>query len=255
MERLPLTVALISYNEEDRIEDVLKAVKDIASEIIVLDSGSTDRTVEIAKEYGAKVYIEDWKGYREQKNSLIKKCSQEWILFLDCDEVPSEELKRSIIRELKNPTADGYFINRKTIYLGKILNYAFQPDWKLRLVKRSANPRWEGGNIHEYLVIDGKVLKIKGDLFHYSFRSIYDHFSKVLNYSRLSADDMYRRGKKFHIHNLLINPVSAFTKVYLVKRGFLDGIRGFVVALSTAFYTFLKYTFLWEKSTKGKSIE
>ncbi|ACO04479.1 MAG TPA: glycosyltransferase family 2 protein [Persephonella sp.] len=252
MERLPLTVALISYNEEDRIEGVLKAVKDIASEIIVLDSGSTDRTVEIAKEYGAKVYIENWKGYREQKNSLIKKCSQEWILFLDCDEIPSKELKRSIIQAVRNPKADGYFINRKTVYLGKILNYAFQPDWKLRLVKRSSNPRWEGGNVHEYLVIDGKTSKINGDLLHYSYRDIYDHFSKVLRYSKISAEDMYTKGKKFRLRNIIINPVSAFIKEFFIRKGFLDGIRGFIVALSTTFYTFLKYIFLWEKNIRER---
>jgi len=252
MEKLPLTVALISYNEEDRIGAVLSSIHDIASEIVVIDSGSTDKTTEIAEKFGAKVFIEEWKGYKDQKNSALEKCSQDWILFLDCDEVVSQDLKKSIIDAVQNPSADGYFINRKTVYLGKVLKYAFQPDWKLRLVKRSSNPRWEGGNVHEYLVINGKTSKINGDLLHYSYRDIYDHFMKVVNYSKLSAEDMYRRGKKFNFINLVINPISAFLKEFLLKKGFLDGIRGFIVAVSTTFYTFLKYIFLWEKKIGEK---
>ncbi|WP_457640831.1 glycosyltransferase family 2 protein [Persephonella sp.] len=250
MEKLPLSIALISFNEEDRIGDVLDAVHDIASEIVVVDSGSTDKTVDIARKYGAKVFLEKWKGYKDQKNSALEKCSQDWILFLDCDEVVSQDLKKSIIDAVQNPSADGYFINRKTVYLGKVLKYAFQPDWKLRLVKRSSNPRWEGGNVHEYLVIDGKTSKINGDLLHYSYRDIYDHFMKVVNYSKLSAEDMYKRGKKFSLLKLILNPWASFFKEYFLKKGFFDGIRGLIIAVSTLFYTFLKYIYLWEKYNK-----
>ena len=250
MDKLPLSVALISYNEEENITRTLKSVQDIASEIIIVDSGSTDKTVDIARSYGAKIFIEKWKGYKDQKNSALEKCSQEWILFLDCDEVVSKELKESIIEEIKNPTADGYLINRRTVYLGKPLKHAWQPDWKLRLVKKSSNPRWEGGEIHEFLVIDGKIKKLKGVLFHYSYKDIKDHFTKVVNYSYLSAVDLHKKGKKFRISRLFINPVSAFVKEYFLKRGFLDGIRGFIVAVSAANYTFLKYLYLWDMERK-----
>jgi len=252
MGKLPLSVALISLNEEDNIGRTLEAVKDIASEIIVVDSGSTDKTVEIAKNYGAKVFIERWKGYRDQKNSAMKKCSQEWILFLDCDEVVSPELKESIIKNVKNPTADGYLINRKTVYLGKVLKHAWQPDWNLRLVRRNSNPRWEGGEIHEFLVIDGKVKKIDGDLFHYSYKDIKDHFSKVVNYSYLSAVDLNKKGKKFRFHKILLNPVASFVREYFFKKGFLDGIRGFIIAVSATVYSFLKYIYLWEIQRKDE---
>jgi len=250
--KLPLSVVLISYNEEDNIERTLEAVKDIASEIIVVDSGSTDKTVEIARHFGAKVFIEKWKGYREQKNSALKKASQEWILSLDCDEVVSEELKKSIIGALKKPEADGYILKRKTIYLGKPLNYAWQPDERLRLVKKSSNPRWEGGDIHEYLVIDGKTKVLDGYLYHYTYRDLKDHFSKVVTYSKLSAEDLWKNGKKFSFHKLLLNPSASFIREYFLKRGFLDGIRGLLVAVSATFYTFLKYAYLWEMEEKRK---
>ena len=246
MHKLPLSVAIISYNEEDNIEKTLSAVSDIASEIIVVDSGSTDRTVEIAKSFGAEVFVEEWKGFREQKNSALKKCSHEWILFLDCDEVVSQELKKSIINAVKQPFAGGYMINRKTVYLGKPLNHAWQPDWNLRLVRKSANPRWEGGDIHEYLVIDGKASKIYGFLYHYSYRDIKDHFTKVVNYSYIAAQEMHKKGKKSKMRKIFLNPLASFIREYILKKGFLDGIRGLIVAVSATYYSFLKYIYLWE---------
>ncbi|WP_457638846.1 glycosyltransferase family 2 protein [Persephonella sp.] len=252
MDKLPLSVAFISYNEEKNIKRAIDAVKDIAEEIIVVDSGSTDRTVQIAKKSGAKVFIESWKGFKDQKNSALQKCSKEWILFLDCDEIVSDELKQSIVKVLKNPQAEGYYINRKTIYLGKPLNYAWQPDWKLRLVKKSANPKWEGGEVHEFLTVNGKTEKLKGFLYHYTYRDIKDHFTKVINYSYLAAVDMHKKGKQFRFHKLILNPVASFIREYFLKKGFLDGIRGFIVAVSATLYSFLKYIYLWELKEKNE---
>ncbi|WP_457626762.1 glycosyltransferase family 2 protein [Persephonella sp.] len=251
MKKLPLSVALISYNEEDNIARTLEAISDIASEIVVVDSGSTDKTVQIAKGFGAKVFVEDWKGFRDQKNSALEKCSQEWILFLDCDEVVSDELKDSIKKALTSPEADGYFINRKTVYLGKPLNYAWQPDWNLRLVRKEASPRWEGGNIHEYLTVKGKTAKLEGFLYHYSYRDIKDHFSKVVNYSYIAAEEMFKKGKKFKIHKIFLNPLASFIREYFLKMGFMDGIRGLIVAISATYYSFLKYIYLWEFENKN----
>ncbi len=251
-EKLPLSVAIITYNEEENLPRTLKAIKDIASEIVIIDSYSTDKTREIAKSYGAKVFVEDWKGFRDQKNSLLDKCFQDWILFLDADEVVSQELKKNIVKALKNPDADGYLINRKTYYAGKFLEHVWQPDWVLRLVKKSANPRWEGGNIHEYLKIDGKVGKLKGYLYHYSYKDIEDHFKRSLKYAKISAKELHKRGKKFHLHNLILNPTWAFFRQYFLNLGFLDGVRGLAVSMSYLFSTFLKYLFLWELEQKEK---
>ena len=245
--KIKLSVALISLNEEENLPRTLNAIKNIADEIVIIDSGSTDRTPQIAKEFGAKLFYEEWKGFAEQKNSLIKKCSGEWILFLDCDEVVSPQLADEIKNAIQTTAYSGFYINRKTVYLGKVLNYAWQPDRKLRLVRADANPKWIGTVVHEELTVEGVVSKLKNPLFHYSYKNIYEHFTKSVRYAQLSAESYYQQGKKFKLYNLLINPVWAFCKELIIKRGFLDGVRGFAVAWSHSLTTFLKYLFLWEK--------
>jgi glycosyltransferase involved in cell wall biosynthesis len=242
-----LSVALITKNEEDRLPKTLEAVKDLADEIVVVDSGSTDRTVEVARSFGAKVFTEEWKGYARQRQSALKKCRGKWILFLDADEVLSEELKWEIKRVLKNPTAEGYLIKRKTVYLGKVLNHIWDNDWVLRLVKRDANPRWVG-RVHEKLLLEGRVEKIpKGVIYHYTYRNLWEHFEKALLYARLSAEEYHRRGKRATLFKLVGAPLWAFFKIYLLKRGFLEGIRGLLIAGSYALNAFVKYALLWEK--------
>ncbi len=241
-----LSVAIVSFNEEEDIGKTLESIRDIASEIVVVDSHSTDRTREIASSYGARVFEEDWKGYVGQKNSALEKCTQDWILSLDCDEVLTPELKKSIIDAISDPRADGYLINRKTVYLGRPLNYAWQPDWELRLVKKSAKPRWRGYYVHESLQINGKTKKLKGDLLHYSYKDLQDHLTKLVRYSRLAACSYKDIGKRFSFPKLIFHPLAAFMKQFIIKRAFLDGFRGLIVAMSSFFYVFLKYLFLWE---------
>lgn len=251
MDKLPLSVAIITYNEEDIIGRTLESVKDIASEIIVVDSHSTDRTRDIAKSYGAKVYVEDWKGYAEQKNSALKKCTQEWILFLDADEIVSEELKNSIKKELKNPKADGYLINRRTYYMGKLLKYTWQPEWRLRLVKKEANPKWKG-EIHEVLEIESsKISKLKGDIYHYSYKDLSDHVIKAMEFSKKVA--FQKKTKKVNFLYIFFRPLWAFLKTYIFKKGFMDGYPGLIASMMTMFYTFLKYAFLYELKEKDES--
>ncbi|UCG78075.1 MAG: glycosyltransferase family 2 protein [Nitrospirota bacterium] len=244
--KLPISVAIISFNEEENIGRTLDSVVDIASEIIVVDSGSSDRTRELAEGYGATVYEEDWKGHILQKNSALEKCGQEWILSLDCDEVLSDELRRSIVKAVADPLAEGYVLNRKTVYLGKVLEHAWQPDHKLRLVKRTSAPRWGGYDPHDVLSITGRTLLLEGDLFHYSYKDVRDHFNRVVHYSKLVAESYRKDERKFRLYNLLINPAYAFVKEYIIKMGIRDGIRGLAVAVSVATYTFLKYYYLWE---------
>lgn len=242
-----ISAAIITFNEEDNIDRTLKSLKNFVDEIIIIDSGSTDRTVQIANDYQAKVFIEDWKGFSGQKNSLIQKCNFEWILFLDADEVPTEELKNSIIKNLTSNTEfDGYYIIRKTHYLGKLLKHSWQPDSKLRLVKKSSNPKWIGDEIHEKLLIDGKTSRLDGYLIHYSYKNINHHFKKTMSYSVISAKDYYKSGKTFSVFKLIFNPLFAFTKMYFVNLAILDGMRGFIAAFSSWFYTFMKYIQLWE---------
>ena len=244
--RLPLSVCIISFNEEENIGRTLESFGDIAAEIIVVDSHSTDRTRQIAGDYGATVYVENWKGHVRQKNSAMKKCNQPWILAVDCDEVGSPDLKRSIAQKVKSGEIKGYFLNRRSFYLGKLLNYAWQPDWKLRLVHTSLNPRWGGYDPHDALIIDGTTAKLKGDLIHYSYKDLNDHLERLVKYAGIVADSYHRDGRRFHWYNLIVNPASAFVKKYFIQRSFLDGIQGVCVSMSSFIYVFLKYMFLWE---------
>ena len=220
---------------------------------MVVDSHSTDRTRDIARSYGAKVYEEDWKGYVAQKNSALRKCTKEWILCLDADEVVSEELKRSILEELQDPKADGYLVNRRTYYLGKFLKYVWQPEWRLRLVRRDAQPVWVGEDPHDRLEIKGKTKKLKGDLLHFSYKSLIDHVHRSVRYSRIAAENRYRSyNKRFLVFDIWIRPLWTFVKFYLIKGGFLDGWRGFVASVISSFYTFLKYAFILELYLKDR---
>ncbi len=253
--KLPLSVAIITFNEGQNLPRTLESIKDIASEIVVVDSHSTDNTREIAKSYGAKVYEEDWKGHIKQKNSALEKCTQPWILSLDADEVVSEELKKSIIKAVNKPFADGYYVNRKTFHLGRWLNHAWQPDWKLRLVKKSANPRWGGYDPHDVLIIDGKTAKLKGFLYHYSYKNIEDHFLRLIKYAKTAANSYHQKGIKFSITKLVSHSIFAFVKEYFLKRGFLDGLPGLEASIGNFIYVFLKYMFLWEIEKNKKKPE
>lgn len=220
----------------------------MADEIIVVDSFSTDKTVDIAKEYGSKIYIEKFKGFIDQKNSAMEKCSNEWILFLDADEVATPELKESIRNALSKDEIRGYIINRCTFYLGKLLKYSWQPDRKLRLVHKSLNPKWGKSSPHEKLYINGKSEILEGEIIHYSYKNLNEHIQKLNYYAQSVAQNYYINGRHFKLYNILLNPFLAFFKKYLFKLGFLDGYRGFFVAVSSFIYVFLKYAYLWERS-------
>lgn len=252
MDKLPLSVAIIAYNEEDIIGRTLGAVKDIAAEIIVVDSHSTDRTREIAESYGAKVYVEDWKGYAGQKNSALEKCTKEWILFLDADEVVSEELKESIRQELKHPRADGYLINRRTYYMGKLLRYTWQPEWRLFLVRKSVNPKWVGEPHARLYIASKNIGKLKGDLIHYSYKSFQHHVYKSLTAAKNTAYTRYKQHKSVSLLHIILNPIWAFVKTYIIQRGFLDGYPGLIASIMALIYTFFKYSFVYEYRLKDK---
>ncbi|MFN3306465.1 MAG: glycosyltransferase family 2 protein [Candidatus Kapaibacteriota bacterium] len=244
--KLPISVIYISYNEERIIEKSLAVVSNLAKEIIFVDSFSTDKTVEIAKKYGAKVYQEEWKGYINQKNSAIEKCTQPWILALDCDEVPDEILLKSIADAVKKNEKYGYLLRRKTFYLGKLMRRSWQPDWKLRLVPRECNPRWVGIEPHDKLNVELPTKKLRGSLIHYSFENVLVHFQKTIKYANLSAQSYYVLGKRTNLFKIFVNPFFAFVRAYLINKGFVDGVRGFIAAVSVFISTFLKYVFLWE---------
>ena len=248
-----LTVAIIAHNEQDRLPKTLAQIQDIAAEIVLINSCSTDNTVAVAQSFGAKVFTEEFKGYVEQKNSLIPKCTQDWILFLDADEVVNDELKAAIVKAIAAGTAQAYEMNRLTFYLGKLLKHAWQPNYRLRLVRRAAHPKWVGEIVHESLACDDAVARLPGYIIHYSYRDVNDHFERTIRYAKMSAQSYIKRGKKPSLAKIIFSPVFSFIKLYFIKLGFLDGRAGYIAAQSAFIYTFLKYVFLWEASLGLKS--
>jgi len=244
-----LSVVIITKNEELNIGRCLTSVQEIADEIIVVDSGSNDGTVDIARNLGASVYHQDWLGFDKQKNYAASLATKDYILFLDADEEVSEELKSSIREAMAKKDRVGWKIHRKTYYMGKVLHHVWHREWLLRLVKRG-----EGhfkGDLHEKMICNGKTGKLRGPLLHYSYKSLSDQMNRLVGYARQSAMIMEKEGRKFYFFNLVLNPMWAFFKVFL-RGGFLEGYRGVLIAVFEATYTFLKYAFLLERKLQKK---
>jgi glycosyltransferase involved in cell wall biosynthesis len=251
-----LSVVIITLNEEAVLVRTLEAAQTVSSEIIVVDSGSGDRTVEIAESFGAIVYFEKWRGYSEQKNFAFSKAKGNWILSLDADEVLTETAINSIKQLLaRSSDVHGYFINRRSFYMGKLLKYAWQPDFKLRLVCSTANPRWVGGNVHEELIVDGHTGRLHGEIIHYSYKSFFEHMQATVRYAQLAARSHYNKGVRSGFLSVLFKPFVAFLKKLILQRGLLDGVPGVIASVSGAVYTYMKYSFLWEMQRDGKNVK
>jgi glycosyltransferase involved in cell wall biosynthesis len=251
---LPLSLAIITHNEEENLPRLLESARGLAAEIVVVDSGSTDGTEAIACGAGAKFLRAPWEGFIIQKNRVLDACTQPWVLFLDADEALSPELARSLEALFANgaaPEADGYWINRRTWYLGAWIWHAWYPEWRLRLVKRGM-ARWGGMDPHDVLEMKGKTVRIKGDLLHYSFRDLEDQLRRTVIYARTMSRSYAMRGRRFRWRYLLFSPLFAFIKPLVLKGGWRDGWRGLVISGIRMFDCFAKYAFLLEHERKGK---
>jgi len=247
-EPLPLSVAIITKNEADNLPRLLDSLQPLhAAEIVIIDSGSTDDTVAIAKSYGARVIETDWPGHVVQKNRALDACEQPWILSLDADEPISEELANSLqaLFAAGDPDKDGYEISRRTWYLGDWLRHTWYPEWRLRLV-RKGKARWEGYDPHDRLEVKGSTGRLNGDIHHYSYKDIEDHFRRSIAYSRIGARELAARGKRFRWHKLVLAPLWRFIRLLIIQQGWRDGWRGWIIAWSSMFSGFLKYAFLYE---------
>lgn len=249
---MSLSVAIRAYNAGPRFDDVLASLQGLADEIVVVDSGSTDETRNIAKKHGATVIEEPWRGFIAQANFAFEHCTKEWVFLLDQDEVVTDDLKQKILNELKAPRFDGYEINRQTIYLGRRLKHIWYPDWIMRLGKKGSRARCIGDEPHEVMTVNGPIGKIHGHLDHHSYADLNEHFGKLIRYARIGAQSYYDRGKRARADKLLFNPLWGFLKAYLFRLGFLDGIPGLIAAFSTAVHVFLKYAALYELGLKEK---
>jgi glycosyltransferase involved in cell wall biosynthesis len=251
MTRPPISVCVVAMNEEDNIADCL-ASADFVDERIVVDSHSKDATRERAAASGARVIERDWPGHVEQKNFAIDQAANDWVLCLDADERVSPELKASILAALeRGDLPDGFEMARRTWYLGRwIRRGGWYPDVKLRLFRRSKG-RWGGVNPHDHARVEGRVVRLDGDLLHYSYRSISDHLRSIDVFTTIAAKEKLKAGRRAGIVDLTLRPFGKFLRMYVLKLGFLEGAAGFVVAATGAFYVFLKYAKLRELAGRG----
>ena len=248
--REPISVCIVCCDEADNIVDCLESVQ-WADEIVVVDSGSADDTVELARPLATRVVHHDWEGYVAQKNYALALASHEWALSIDADERVSGELAREIQDELVRiaagrPWAVGFTMPRKVWYLGRwILHGGWYPDRKLRFVKRSL-AAWGGVDPHDHLRVEGEVADLKGDLLHYSYRDMSDHLNTINKFTTVAAREKLARGEGHALLHMLFNPPIRFFRMYVLKLGLLDGLPGFINAVLASYYVFLKYAKLWE---------
>ncbi|MEO0258146.1 MAG: glycosyltransferase family 2 protein [candidate division WOR-3 bacterium] len=246
MRKPDITTVVLTLNEEKNIERCIRSALSISKEVIVLDSGSKDNTLSIARELGARCEVREFTDYSDQRNFALGLVKTEWVLFLDADEELSEELKREILYhiEMYGHYYDGFLIPRRNWYLGGFLK-CWSPDRLLRLFKAKMGT-WEG-RVHEKVNIRGRVGYLKGAILHYPFRDLYHQYLKNLNYARLLAEEKFDKGKKFNIFDLTFRPILNFLKHYLLKGCFLEGFRGLIFSLFYFVYTVQKYSILYEK--------
>lgn len=240
-----LSLAVITRDEHDSLPRLLDAAEAFADEVVVVDSGSTDGTAELARDRGATVVETDWPGFGPQKNRAFEACNGEWLLSLDADEVPDETLAAALAGVGAEEGVHGYTLERTAVYLGEPVRHAWSDERLVRLVRRG-HGRWADVPVHETLDVDGRIEHLPGQLVHHSYRDLGDHWDKLVRYARAGAVKADAAGRVFRVHQLLTHPCAAFLRRYVFKLGFLDGVRGLLVAGSAAVSAFLKYAFLFE---------
>ncbi|MCX6555377.1 MAG: glycosyltransferase family 2 protein [Candidatus Aminicenantes bacterium] len=240
---MKISAVIITFNEADRLPDALTSLQGVADEIVVVDSNSTDRTPEIARQARVQFFQNRFEDYGQQKNFAMQKASHDWILNLDADERVSPELKKAILalKEKGTPAdANAFAIKRKTFYLGRWIRHSgWYPDRKIRLFKKNS-ASWQG-RIHERLLLTGPVVPLAGAILHYTYRDISDQIRRLNRYSIFLAEEIIRQNKKFLYPRLLILPPVTFLRHYLWRLGFLDGFPGFVIATVSSWGTAMKY--------------
>ena len=240
-----LSVVLIAFNEGHHIAKCLLAAQEVADEIVVIDSGSTDDTVEVCTAHGAKVITHPWSGYSEQKNFGNTQTSFDWILSIDADEVLNEALIQSILKWKHAPQSACF--KRMTNYCGTFIKHGgWYPDVKVRLFNKQET-NWEG-TIHEVLrgLSKENTFLLEGDCLHYSYYSVQQHYAQAEKFTTIQAEDLFQQGKKSPWYKRIFSPISKFVVDYFFRLGFLDGKAGFTVARISAYATFLKYKKLHE---------
>ena len=248
-----LSVTLITLNEERNLPRALASVGGLADEIVVVDSGSRDRTIELARQHGARVFERVWTNFSDQRNFAAVQASHEWILTLDADEELSPELRAELERwKQTTPEAVAYEMPRRARYLGRWISHSgWYPDRKRRLYRRD-KARFAGA-LHEALQVEGPIGRLEGDLLHYTVESLVEHRAKMEGYTTLAAQELYRAGRRSWLLPLLVAPPWAFLRTYFLQQGFRDGAAGWHIARMAARYVYLKYSKLRALTSGGSS--
>jgi len=238
---MKISATIITLNEERNIARVIESLR-CCDEIIVVDSGSVDRTVELAAKLGARVVESGWRGYANQKNFAAEQASSDWILSLDADEALSEALEGDIWQIKKHGARfDAYTMPRLAQYLGRwILHSGWYPDRKVRLYDRR-KAAWRGDFVHESVFVNGSLGHLDSNVLHFTCSSLSEHLRTMDRYTTLAAEEIVARGERIGWPKLALNPPWTFLRTYVLKRGFLDGPEGLAIAYMAALYNFLKY--------------
>lgn len=253
-EKKSFSVAIITKNEEDRLPECLASVS-VADEVVVVDSGSTDRTVQIAREHGARVFVETWRGFGRQKQFAIDQCRNQWVLVLDADERLPVGTAEEIETVLRAPLHAAYSLPRKNFFCGRWLKRAgWWPDRVVRLFDKT-RARMSDRLVHEGLVVEGSVGQLRGVITHHANRDLAHTLAKINSYSSAGAAELARSGRKGSLFQAIFRSVWAFVHNYLLRRGFLDGKEGFMQAVCDAVNVFFKYAKLWESGRQAKCRE
>jgi glycosyltransferase involved in cell wall biosynthesis len=249
-----LSVAIITKDEESCILRCLKSVS-FADEIVVVDSGSTDNTVRIAEDFGCRVFVEEWKGFGPQKQIALEHCTGQWVMIVDADEMVGAELEEEIVNAIADERFDGYYIPRRNYFNGKWIRHSgWWPDYTIRLFRR-VKGRLDGRTVHESVIVEGKLGKMRSPLVHYPHSGIEDVLRKINDYSSANAEQLFLEGKSSSSLKAILRGLAAFGKSYFLKLGVLDGKEGLVIASSGAVNTFYKYIKLQELHERAEKKE
>ena len=242
-----LSAVIITFNEEKNIGNCIDAIKEVADEIIVVDSWSTDSTPAICAQKGVRFFQTDWKGYAETKNYANSLATFPLTLSIDADEILTKDLKASILLVKQNPLHDYYQLNRRTNYCGHWMMHLWYPDAKIRLFFKD-KAFWSGSYVHEELKIEPHhtIGHLEGDLLHYTCNTISQHLVTTHKYSTLKATQAYSEGKHSSLYKIIFGPFNKFISEYILKKGFLDGYYGFIACVISGLGTFIQYVKLRE---------
>lgn len=248
----PISLFIIAHNEAHRIAACIESARGLVSEVIVIDGYSTDDTVAVCQQLGAQVFQRQFDGFTNQKNFALSKVNNVWALNLDADERLSPALKEEIAQAVKQENVAGYYLPFCNYFLGKKMRFSgLNKEKHLRLV-RTKQAKYVGGLVHEGLEVDGPLATLKNPVNHFSYDTIEAYFTKFNTYTSLAAKQMHKNGKRFCLLSALLRLPLEFLRRYVLKLGFLDGMRGLLWATFSSYYIFVKYVKLWQLNQGNK---